>query len=203
MPANYSRVWESSPSRLWECGGDDVENCRVVMTLGFLVAVALGIVGHEWRLRRALQEARAAENDLRLAIDTIPAIVWITAPDGRVTFMNRAWRDFTGLSLEDGAQGRWIETLHPDEAQWVQSTRDAAVAAGRAYEVDARMRRADGSYRWVLRRAVPLRNGRGEIVQWYGTGTDVTATKRAQRAVRRARERALTARFTAALEERT
>src|SRR5262249_20721917 len=98
---------------------------------------------------------------------------------------------------------RWIETLHPDEAQWVQATRDAAVAAGRAYEIDARMRRADGSYRWVLRRAVPLRNERGDIVRWYGTGTDVTATKRAQRAVRRARESALTARFTAALEERT
>ena len=115
-----------------------------MMALGFLVAVVVGIVGHEWRLRRALQEARAAENDLRLAIDTIPAIVWTTAPDGAVTFMNRAWRDFTGLTLEDGAQGRWIETLHPDEAQWVQSIRDAAVAEGRAYEVDARMRRADG-----------------------------------------------------------
>jgi hypothetical protein len=49
------------------------------MTLGFLVAIVLGIIGHEWRLRRALQEARAAENDLRLAIDTIPTIVWTTA----------------------------------------------------------------------------------------------------------------------------
>jgi len=147
------------------------------MIWAIVLAVALGVAVRDRRLRRALEEARRAGNDLRLAIDTIPTIVWTTAPDGAVTFMNRAWRDFTGLSLKDVSRGRWIETLHPDEAEWVQATRDAAVAAGTGYELDARLRSADGSYRWVLRRAVPLRNERGEIVQWYGTGTDIDALK--------------------------
>jgi PAS domain S-box-containing protein len=141
------------------------------------LAIAVGIIFRELRMRRALREARAAGDDLRLAVDTIPTIVWITEPDGTVTFMNRAWRDFTGLSLEDAADGRWIETLHPDEAEWVQATRNAAAAAGKAYELDARLRRADGSYRWVLRRAVPLRNERGDVVRWYGTGTDIDDLK--------------------------
>jgi PAS domain S-box-containing protein len=149
---------------------------------GFEVA-AVVIIIRESRRRRALQDARAAGNDLRLAIDTIPTIVWSTAPDGTVDFMNRAWRDFTGISGEDAAR-RWVESLHPDEASWVQSTRNAAIAAGRAYELDARLRRSDGSYRWVLRRAVPLRNERGEIVKWYGTGTDIDDLKRAEVALR-------------------
>ena len=63
---------------------------------------------------------RAVRNDTRLAIDTIPTIVWITTPDGAVEFMNRAWRDFTGSSAEDAALGGWVESLHPDEVDWVQ-----------------------------------------------------------------------------------
>jgi len=153
------------------------------IVLGF-EASAVVIIIRESRRRRALQDARATGNDLRLAIDTIPTIVWSTAPDGTVDFMNRAWRDFTGISAEDAARGAWVESLHPDEASWVQSTRNAAIAAGRAYELDARLRRSDGSYRWVLRRAVPLRNGQGDIVKWYGTGTDIDDLKRAEVALR-------------------
>ena len=171
------------------------------LSVVLILVVTVGIV-REVRLRRVLADARAARNDLRLAIDTIPTIVWSTTPDGTVETMNRAWRDFTGIAGEDAAQ-HWVESLHPDEAEWVQATRNEAIAAGRAYELDALLRRADGSYRSVLRRAVPLRNERGEIVRWYGTGTDIDDLKRAQRAARLARDRELTARFAAALEERT
>ena len=159
-------------------------SARLGLGLGLSVALGLLLVGvilWEVRTRRALVKASAIGNDMRLAIDTIPTIVWTTSADGTVDFMNRAWRDFTG---RDYAAGRWVETLHPDEAAWVQSSRDAAIAAGRAYELDARLRRADGTYRWVLRRAVPLRNERGEIVRWYGTGTDIDDLKRAEVALR-------------------
>jgi PAS domain S-box-containing protein len=146
-----------------------------------LSAVVIAVC--ESRRRRALDDARAVRNDLRLAIDTIPTIVWSTTPDGTVDFMNRAWRDFTGISSEDATQ-RWVESLHPDETAWVQSERNTAIAAGRAYELDARLRRSDGSYRWVLRRGAPLRNERGEIVKWYGTGTDIDDLKRTEMALR-------------------
>jgi PAS domain S-box-containing protein len=150
----------------------------------FLALVAAVFIIREFRRRRAPTDASEGRDDLRLAIDAIPAIVWTTTPGGAVDFMNRAWRDFTGISEEDAARGGWVETLHPDEADRVHSLRDAAIAAGRPYELDVRLRRWDGSYRWVLRRAVPLRNERGEIVKWYGTGTDIDDLKRAEVALR-------------------
>ena len=149
-----------------------------------IVALVLVVILRERRTRRALAELHSVRDDLRLAIDTIPTIVWSTRPDGTVDYMNRAWQDFTGLTAEDGARGRWVETLHPDEAERVHAVRAAAVAAGRAYELDVRLRQADGNYRWVLRRAVPLRNEHGEIVRWYGTGTDIDDLKRTEAALR-------------------
>ena len=157
---------------------------RLDLVLSVLILVLAFGAMREERLRRALAEARDARNQLRLAIDTIPTIVWTTSPDGTVNFVNRAWRDFTGLSAEQAAQGGWLDTLHPDEADLVQATRGAAIAAGRPYELDVRLRHADGSYRWVLRRSVPLRDRTGRIVQWYGTGTDIDDLKRAEAALR-------------------
>ena len=72
----------------------------------------------------------------------------------------------------------------PTKRPWSQATRSAAIAAGRPYELDVRLRQADGTYRWVLRRAVPLRDESGRIVQWYGAGTDIDALKRAEAALR-------------------
>ena len=77
------------------------------------------------------------------------------------------------------------------------------VPSGEPIEDEARLRRADGAYRWFLHRAVPLRDGQGRIVRWYGTSFDIQDHKRAQRALRRTRERAMKARFTAALDERS
>jgi PAS domain S-box-containing protein len=128
--------------------------------------------------------SEALRRDLRLAIDTIPTIVWSTTPDGTVDFMNRAWRDFTGISLGDVRRGRWTDSLHPDEAGRVREARDTAIRLGSAYEFEARLRRADGSYRWVLRRAVPLRDEHGTIVRWYGVGTDIDDLKRTEVALR-------------------
>jgi PAS domain S-box-containing protein len=160
----------------------------VYFRVGLIPSVLIEVLAfgamREERLRRALAESRDARNELRLAIDTIPTIVWSTSADGTVNFVNRAWRDFTGLSAEHAARGGWLETLHPDEAALVQATRNAAIAAGRPYELDVRLRQADGTYRWVLRRSVPLRDESGRIVQWYGTGTDIDDLKRAEAALR-------------------
>jgi PAS domain S-box-containing protein len=152
--------------------------------LAVFAACAVILIVREARRRRAFDHLRGVEHDLRMAVDTIPTIVWSTRPDGTVDFMNRAWRDFTGIPGEEAARGAWVDSLHPDEAEWVQSARNAAISQGKAYELEARLRRADGSYRWVLRRAVPLRNEQGEIVKWYGTGTDIDDLKRTEAALR-------------------
>src|SRR5437870_75146 len=122
------------------------------------------------------------EERLRLIIDTIPTIVWRKLPDGSADFLNRNFREYTGLSLEDGLGWGWMNAFHPDDRlkeQW-----RAALAAGKPFEKEARLRRADGQYRWCLIRAVPLRDKQRKIVKWYGTTSDIEDMKRAEDRVR-------------------
>ncbi|HXC48042.1 MAG TPA: PAS domain-containing protein [Candidatus Sulfotelmatobacter sp.] len=131
-------------------------------------------------------DAEEASNDieerLRLIIDTIPTIVWRKLPDGSADFLNRNFREYTGLSLEHGLGWGWMNAFHPDDRlmdEW-----RAALAAGKPFEKEARLRRADGQYRWFLIRAVPLRDEQGNIANWYGTTNDIDDRKRAEDRVR-------------------
>src|SRR2546426_843226 len=110
------------------------------------------------------------EERLRLIIDTIPTIVWRKLPDGSADFLNRNFREYTGLSLEDGLGWGWMNAFHPDD-RLMEEWR-AALAAGKPFEKEARLRRADGQYRWFLIRAVPLRDEQGNIANWYGTSSE-------------------------------
>jgi PAS domain S-box-containing protein len=137
---------------------------------------------------RAEAVAKQAERELRLAINTIPALVWSTSPDGRLDFINRRWREI-GLSLDDLRGTEWINVLHPDERRGVADRWRIAVETGTPYENIERVRRADGEYRWFLSRAQPLRDELGTIVKWYGTDTDIEDQKRAEDALRESEQR--------------
>jgi PAS domain S-box-containing protein len=127
-------------------------------------------------------ESRAVEERLRLIIDTIPTIVWRKLPNGSADFFNQHFGEYTGLSLE-GAMGLgWMTVFHPDDR--VMEKWPAALAAGKPFETEMRLRRADGEYRWFLLRAVPRRDERGNIVKWYGTSTDIEDLKRAEDRIR-------------------
>jgi PAS domain S-box-containing protein len=120
---------------------------------------------------------------LRLAIDTIPAMVWTLQPDGRVDYLNRGWLDYSGLSLEEALKDS-MSTVHPDDhAPTIESWR-RALARSEAYEAEMRLRRADGQYRWFLVRTVPALDTDGRIFRWYGTCIDIEDRKRAAEAVR-------------------
>ena len=118
------------------------------------------------------------EERLRLIIDTIPTIVWRKSPDGAADFLNRHFREYTGLSLEDGLGWGWMNAFHP--ADRLMEEWRAALAAGKPFDKEARLRRADGQYRWFLIRAVPLRDERGNVVKWYGLSIDVEDRRRAE-----------------------
>jgi len=122
------------------------------------------------------------EERLQLIIDAIPAIVWRKLPDGSADFLNQHFREYTGLSLEDGLGWGWMNAFHPDD-RLMEEWR-AALAAGKPFAKEARLRRADGQYRWFLIRAVPLRDEPGNIVNWYGTSIDIEDLKRAEDRVR-------------------
>ena len=119
---------------------------------------------------------------LRLIIDTIPTIVWRKLPDGSADFLNKHFREYTGLSLEDGMGWGWMNAFHPDDR--LKEEWRAALAAGKPFEKEARLRRADGQYRWFLIRAVPLIDERGNIANWYGMTTDIEEMKKAEDRVR-------------------
>jgi len=129
------------------------------------------------------EASNVIEERLRLIIDTIPTIVWRKLPEGSADFLNRNFREYTGLSLEDGLGWGWMmNAFHPDDR--IREEWHTALAAGKPFQKEARLRRADGQYRWFLIRAVPFRDKQGNIVHWYGTSTDIEDLKRAEHRIR-------------------
>ena len=132
------------------------------------------------RLRDLYANLQKSEDRLRLAIDTIPALVWSARPDGSVDFVNQRWEEYTGLSLEEGLGWKWGETVHPDDIERFVREWRTTVGSGEPMRTEVRVRRADGEYRWFLVRNVPLCDENGNIVKWYGSSTDIEDSKRAE-----------------------
>jgi PAS domain S-box-containing protein len=134
-----------------------------------------------------IEDRKVAEGRLRLVIDTLPALVWSKLPDGSADFLNQRFREYTGLSVREGLGWGWMRNaFHPEdraEEEW-----RAAFAAGQPFEKEARLRRADGAYRWFLHRAMPLRDEQGSVVKWYGTTTDIEDRRRTEEALQEAQD---------------
>ena len=120
----------------------------------------------------------------RQAIDLIPALAWSSGPDGGCDFNNRTWLDYTGMNAEEAAGFGWTTTFHPDDVNTVVAYWQTLLSSGEAGEIEARLRRFDGEYRWFIFRAKPLKDAAGKVVKWYGTNTDIEDRKRAEEALR-------------------
>src|SRR3989442_12021723 len=123
---------------------------------------------------------RRGEDYLRLTIDTIPVLAWCTRPDGWNEFLNQRWLDYTGLKIEEAQGWGWKVAIHPDDLPRLLDVWQGLLASGKPGELEARLRRADGVYRWFLFRVEPLRDPQGTIVKWYGTNTDIDDRKRTE-----------------------
>ena len=138
------------------------------------------------RLQDLYESLQSSEDRLRRVINTIPAHVWSSLPDGSVDFINQRLLESTGLSIEALLGSGWQSIVHPDDrARYITQWR-SALAAGEPLEIEARVWTAERDYRWLLVRNVPLRDGVGEIIKWYGTGIDIEDRKRAEDALRKA-----------------
>src|ERR1700688_356582 len=124
------------------------------------------------------------EHNLRQVIDTIPTLVWCTGPDGSTEFLNKRWHDYTGFSPEESRVRGWQPTVHPEDLPRVVAKGQELLASGQPGEVEARIRRHDGAFRWFLMRVEPLRDETGKIVRWYGTQTDIEALKQLEEKLR-------------------
>lgn len=135
-------------------------------------------------LRDLYATLQGSEDRLRLVIDTIPASVWSARPDGSVDFINQRFLEFTGRSMEDMLGWGWGSLLHPDDLTRFMDEWQAALAGGKPMESEARARRTDGAYRWLLFRTVPLRDDARNIVKWYGTAIDIEERRQAEDGLR-------------------
>jgi PAS domain S-box-containing protein len=137
----------------------------------------------EIKVAERTSELRKSEKELRDVIDTIPAIVWSTLPDGSNTYVNKRFVEYSGLSAEQTAGSGWQALIHPDDLERIAGKWKEAVTTGKPHEFEVRSRRSDGRYRWQLDRGVPLRDEDGNIVKWYGVTTDIEDRKRAEEAL--------------------
>jgi PAS domain S-box-containing protein len=143
----------------------------------------------ESALRQSEAKLAKAERELQLMIDNVPALITVFGPDGEREFVNKTWRDYTGHQLSDIQHGHWRTVVHPDDHEMSERVWRHAVATGESLELEHRVRRADGEFRWHMGRRVPLRDESGNIIRWYGVGTDIEDQKRAQSALRQSETR--------------
>jgi PAS domain S-box-containing protein len=134
----------------------------------------------EAALQRAFNEIKKSEAKLRQVIDTIPTLAWCNLPDGPNEFLNKGWHEYTGLSPEESHGWGWQVAFHPEDLPPLMKRWQDLLVSGEPGEIEARLRRYDGVYRWFLIRVEPLRDEAGKIVRWYGTSTDIEDRKRAE-----------------------
>jgi PAS domain S-box-containing protein len=194
-PRNYTfRIKACNNSGLWNEAGaslDFVVAPAFYQTVWFRslgVFLFLAVLTGLYRLRlrhleRQRDALRKSEKELRDVIDTIPAMVWSTLPNGSNTYVNKRFVEYTGSSAEQTAESGWQALIHPDDLERHAGKWMEAVATGKPHESEVRSRRSDGQYRWQLDRGMPLRDEDGNIVKWYGVTTDIEDRKRAEEAL--------------------
>src|SRR3984893_16657552 len=140
-------------------------------------------------IKQRTEAARRSERELRDVVDTVPAHVWSTSPEGHVNFVNDRWLQFTGLTLDEAFGWKWEAVVHPDDRTTFIADWRTALEKGQALERERRLRRAGGEYCWWFIRNVPLRDETGKLVRWYGTAIDIEDRRRAEQALRKSEER--------------
>ncbi|MFL5331101.1 MAG: PAS domain-containing protein [Gemmataceae bacterium] len=159
-------VWQSSYYPVRDAGG-------TIIGIGFVTRNITERVRDEQRLKQS-------EERFRVLAETLPQIVWVTRPDGFLEFVNRRWSDYTGISVIDSYGTGWFTSLHKDDRPGAEGAWRQSLESGEPYEFEFRLRRADGTYRWFLGRAIPIRDEAGRPTRWFGTCTDIHGQKQAK-----------------------
>ncbi len=163
---------------------DDIAFLRLI---GRVVAFA---IDDNFNLRRA-EAARAelerqneklqrSERELRDVIESIPSMAWSAGADGAAEFFNRRWLDYAGLTAGQAQGWGWTSAVHPDDFNGLVEYWQGMLASGKPGEIEARLRRFNGIYRWFFFRATPAFDDSGKVVKWYGTNTDIELRKKAE-----------------------
>ena len=131
----------------------------------------------EDRVKNRTADLLVSQEHFKLLANSIPQMAWTNLPSGEVNFYNQRWYDYTGFTPYDTKSSGWRASVHPDDLQITIDKYLNALKAGTEFEVENRYKKADGTYRWHLNRAIPLRDDAGEILFWVGTATDIEDQK--------------------------
>jgi len=134
--------------------------------------------------RRAERALRQSEERFRKLADAMPQLVWTAEPDGLVDYYNIRHRDYQGINQLDNGAFHWGPVLHDDDLEPTVKAWHHALKTGGIYQIEHRVKMADGAFRWHLSRGVPVRGENGAIVKWYGTATDIDDVKRSEEKIR-------------------
>ncbi len=129
--------------------------------------------------KKAEERLQQSHDRYRFLADAMPQMVFTATPDGQADYHNRSWLAYTGRTFNAMLGRGWAAAVHPEDADLCLSGWESALAAGKPYETETRLRRADGEYRWHLIRATPMRDAGGSILQWVGAAIDIEDRKRA------------------------
>jgi PAS domain S-box-containing protein len=133
---------------------------------------------------KAEEAMRETERRLRLIIETIPALVWSTKPDGDTIFANRQFLRYVGQSSDALRHPNWLSMIHPEDVEETRSSWVHSLETGERHERTHRIRRIDGVYRWFRTIAEPLRDEEGNISQWYGLNIDIDDSRNMEETLR-------------------
>jgi len=150
------------------------------------VAARIRTASERLRVTAALRESEAR---FRIITEAMPQMVWSNLPDGYNDYHNEQWHGFTGTPRNATDGHRWSEMFHPDDRARAWELWQHCLRTGETYEIEYRLRHHSGAYRWVLGRALPLRDDDGRITRWLGTCTDIDNQKRAEETLREANGR--------------
>src|SRR5262245_30851299 len=135
------------------------------------------------------ERLRESEQRWRSLTEALPQLVWSATPDGACDYFSAQWTQHTGVPETDLLGWRWLATLHPDDREPTRRLWTDSVAGRGPYDVQYRVRRSDGAYRWFKTRGTPIRDTEGKIVKWFGTCTDITDLRQTEEALRASEER--------------
>jgi PAS domain S-box-containing protein len=160
------------------------EDLELIEAAGHIARIAIERQRSQEALRGALGEIQKSEARLRQVIDTIPTLAWCNLADGPNEFLNKRWHDYTGLSHEESHGWGWKTAFHPEDLPALMERWQELLVTGEPGEIEARLRRHDGVFRWFLIRVEPFRDETGKLVRWYGTSTDIDALKKTEEKLR-------------------
>jgi PAS domain S-box-containing protein len=123
------------------------------------------------------------KNELRRVVDALPGLVWTARPDGHIDFLNQRWCEYTGLGVDEACGEGWQTAIHPEDLPELLERWRSILASGELREMEVRLRRFDGEYRWFLVRACPLVDASGRVVKWCGMNIDIEDRRRAEQAL--------------------